>query len=51
MAGNLQVTWSWGGEKKCRVRGGTKDVTVIMFSKDKGERIKDELWKRRERES
>ena len=25
-------------------------MIVIVFSKDKGERIKDELWKRRERD-
>ena len=29
MAGNLQVTWSWRGERRDRVRGRTKDVIVI----------------------
>ena len=39
-----------GEKRRVRVRGGTKDVTMIVFSKDKGDRIKDELWKRRERD-
>jgi len=40
-----------GGRKEVSCSWWTKDVIVIVFSKDKGERIKDELWKRRERES